>query len=132
MSSTTGSTYRIVTVIQEVFHVVLGLGEYLREHFGQGRYRREVMLLQHGQFPTRGTDRAGCHRRRIGRTVRVGLFWRVFVTLDHDHATRMSLEQVVDERNDNDDTGRRRGESQAGQSLDEACDQGGGEKSDVS
>lgn len=46
--------------------------------------------------------------------------------MDHDHATRVALEEIVNQRDNGHDSSGRGGESQAGQALDEGSDKGGG------
>ena len=127
-------------MIQKVLHVVLGLGEHFGEDLCQSRYRRQVVLLQRRELPTRRADSARSHRRRVFSVVRIHRLVRLVLSdgrivgmpLDHDHAARVALEQVVDEWNDNDDTCGGSCERESRESLDEAGNECGGEETGYS
>lgn len=96
-----------VAVVEEVFQVVLLLGELLGDDASDASDGRVVMGLHGLQLPKRTIDGMRELRVRFGWIVRViaqvvlelGV-WGVGVTVDHEGGGRMGFEKVVYERND--------------------------------
>ena len=146
-----GETHGTIAVIEEILHRITLLAHHLLERLRQSRDGAVVVIPQRSNLPQRGRQRIRLERilleriERIypqiqGQRARSDNAREILCTvlsrrkvlivvsagirsMNQRHAASVQLEEVVDEREDGDDSGRRCRERQSSESLDERRNQ---------